>query len=198
MKALKRSLAISGAVVVLVLLVGFLLPAKYTIERDIVINAPIEMIYDNVNNPRKAETWNSWMRSDPTMMVSYNEIESGIGAKSAWKSKKSGSGSQEIVEVIPPIMTKTKLDFAGRGTATGYYKLREMANGVIVTNGFEGNNGFNIFARYISLGMNRMVGPHFENGLKVLKDNVESEYLLALEAQNAAKEAAMDMAISLE
>ncbi len=190
MKILKAILLSIVALIALFFIVGLFLPSKYQVERSIVINAPIEIVFDHVNDLKKAETWNAWMANDPTMKITYGEITAGLGAVSKWTSENSGNGSQEIIESNPPTSTKTHLDFGKMGTATGYFTFEQTEAGVKATNGFYGDNGMKIVARYFGLMMDGMVGPFFEEGLASLKSVAEKE--AQLEAERKAAEETAD------
>lgn len=190
MKFVKRLLVILVAIIALFFIIGLFLPSKYQVERSIVINAPAETIFEQVNDLKKAEKWNAWSASDPTMKITYGEVTVGVGATSSWTSEKSGNGTQKIIESIPPKSTKTHLDFGKMGTATGYFTFEEAEGGIKATNGFYGDNGMKIISRYFGLMMDGMVGPFFEKGLAQLKTIAEKE--AKLEAERKAKEAEAD------
>ncbi|MBD3419592.1 MAG: hypothetical protein GF398_05680 [Chitinivibrionales bacterium] len=187
MKALKVIFVTLIVIVVLAALVGLFLPSKFKVERSIVIKAPADIIFENVNDLKKAEKWNAWMSQDTTMKITYGEKTAGVGATSSWTSKHSGSGSQKIIESDRPTGTKTHLDFGSMGTATGYFNFEETSSGTKVTNGFYGDYGMNLMGRYFGLGLEGMVGPYFEKGLTKLKEISEQEarQAEAMKAQEA-------------
>jgi hypothetical protein len=174
-----------GLVIVLVVLaaVGLVLPRTYKVERSAVINAPVELVFDQVNDLKKNEAWTPW--KDPNMTVTYGSITAGKGAMTSWESKKMGNGSQTIMESVPNQSIKNSLDFKGRGTANVDWSFVPEGEGVKVTQTMSGDQGMNPVKRYFGLVMDKMVGPKFEQGLASLKQVSENQ-AAALKAQAPA------------
>ena len=85
------------AVAALLLVVGFVLPGTYRIERSVVIHAPPEKIYPLVAAPKRWREWSIWNRRDPAMAMSFFGPESGAGAGWQWDSKTEGKGRMTFV-----------------------------------------------------------------------------------------------------
>lgn len=147
---------------------------EMAVERSIVINAPVAVIFDNVNTLKKNEAWSPWIASDPTMKVTYNDIPSGVGASSSWTSEDSGAGTQTITAVEPNKSITTNLDFQEQGTSQAFWKFEETPEGVKVTWSFKGKAeglGDRIFAMFID----SILGEYYENGLAKLKEVSEKQ-----------------------
>lgn len=153
--------------------VGMLLPSAYKVERSVVINAPAEIVFDQVNDLQKTEAWSPW--KDPTMKITYGPVTAGKGASSSWESKDMGSGSQTIVESVPNSSVKIFLDFKAMGTANAAYALAPEGGAVKVTQEMTGDAGMNPVKRYMNLVMDKMLGSMFEKGLAGLKSVSEAE-----------------------
>ena len=162
-----------GAIVVLVLgfvLVGFALPSQYSVERQLVINAPPERIYPLVAAPKRWMQWSIWTHRDPTMHIEYFGPESGVGAGWRWDSKTEGRGEMTFVTADPARGLSYKLYFPDyNSTSTGDFLLAAEGNGTRVTWTNHGDVGHNPLMHYMAVAMDRLVGPDFEAGLMNLK-----------------------------
>jgi hypothetical protein len=134
MKTLKRVLAGIVAVVILLLVVGYVLPRQAHVERSIVINAPQAKVFDTLNGFKRFNEFSPWAVLDPNTQYRYEGPETGIGAKMSWVStdSKVGSGTNEIVESTPPEFIRTRLDFGGQ-LAEASFKFEPADGGTRVT-----------------------------------------------------------------
>ena len=101
MKLLQWSLAVLGALVLLVLVVGFFIPSTFLVQRSTVINAAPNKIYNLVVEPRQWKKWSVWTQRDPDMRITYSGPPFGMGAKWSWVSKSEGTGSMDFTRVEP-------------------------------------------------------------------------------------------------
>lgn len=178
-----------GLVVLIAVLavVGFVLPREYKVERSTSIQAPAEVVFEQVNDLKKNEAWTPW--KDPEMTVTYSPNTAGKGASSSWQSKKMGNGSQTIEESIPSAVIKTHLDFGPQGTAKVLWSFAQEGEGTKVTQTMTGDQGNNPFKRWIGLAMNSLIGKYFDQGLASLKQVSETQ-AAALKAEQAATQQA--------
>ena len=77
--------------------------AKFDVSETIVINAPAEMIYNQVKDFKNWKNWAPWLQIDPNIQISQSEKTEGVGATYSWKSKHEALGnvSVETKKVIP-------------------------------------------------------------------------------------------------
>lgn len=175
MKTLKRVLIGIVAVIVLVLVVGFVLPRQVHIERSIVINAPQAQLFDALDGFKRFNEFSPWAALDPNTQYSYSGPESGVGAKMSWTStdSKVGSGTNEIVESTPPNFIRTRLVFGDQGPAEARFKLEPADGGTRVTWGFDCDLGNNPIAHYFGLMFDKWIGSDYDKGLAKLKQVME-------------------------
>ena len=170
MKILQWALALVGTLALLVVAVGFFLPSTFEVTRMVDIQAPPAKVYDLVADPRLWNQWSSWNRKDPQMDVAFSGPPFGQGAKWAWKSRTQGNGSMEFTRVAPNARIDYALFFPDYGMKSGGVFLFEPAgNGTRVTWTNAGDFGGNPLKHYLAAGMDRIVGPDFEEGLRNLK-----------------------------
>ncbi|MEP6793643.1 MAG: SRPBCC family protein, partial [Saprospiraceae bacterium] len=61
----KKSLLWLGFLILALILFSLLLPKEVTISRSITVSAPIDRVFDQVNDLRNWEKWSPWKRMDP-------------------------------------------------------------------------------------------------------------------------------------
>ncbi len=177
MKFLKWLLIILVVVLGLFFAVSFLLPKAYYVERSTTINAPAMVVYKEVVDLEAWQTWNPWNELDPAMTISYGEIKVGVGASYSWQSDKAGNGTMRITDTLAPSFARYELIFEGYEENPSFteFKLEgENPSGpTTVTWTFEGDVGDKLFARWMVILMDKMVGASYEQGLAKLKEKCE-------------------------
>jgi hypothetical protein len=176
--------------VVILAAVGSMLPGSYKVERSIVINAPAEIVFDQVNDLKKNEAWSPWKASDSSIRISYGAITAGKGATSSWTSKKSGNGSMTIEESDPGRSLKIDLVFEGQGGGKALWSFTPEGEGVKVDEAMAGDLGRNPFKHLFGLVIDKMIGPYFERGLASLKAVSEQRAAEAKSEQASTRQAA--------
>ena len=167
-------LIVIGAIVLLVLLIGFTSPRFARMNRSIDINAPADQVWPYLQ--MFVDHWSPWTEKDPSAAHEYNDIAEGEGAFYSWKGepKKVGEGSMKIIESETNKHIKTLLYFKGRGNAYAGWHITEKGNGVSVKWDFESDNGMNPIGRIFGRFMDKFLGPDYQNGLEKLKKVVEA------------------------
>jgi hypothetical protein len=187
MRIVKNIVIILVVLIALLAVIGFMLPKDYKVERSTTIQAPAEVVFEQVNDLKKNEAWSPW--KDPEMTVTYSPNTAGKGASSSWKSKKMGNGSQTIEESNPPSSLRTHLDFGAQGTAKVDWSFVQEGEATKVTQTMTGEQGNNPIKRWFGLVMDKMIGGYFEQGLADLKKVSETQ-AAALKAEQAASQQA--------
>lgn len=174
MKALKKILIGLVGLVVVLLIVGFLLPRTYRVERSIEINVAPEKVYPLVAEPKNWLKWGVWSRRDPNMQFEFSGAASGVGAKWSWQSKSEGNGNMELTVAEPLKLVGYRIIFPDYDmVAEGRLQFAPAGTGTRVTWIGEGDMGGNPLMHYMALMMDRMLGPDFEGGLQNMKTLVE-------------------------
>jgi hypothetical protein len=177
---MKMTTIIIGSVLLLV--VGILIyaatkPDVYPIERNMVIGARPELIFDHINDLRAWEAWTPY-NADSTVRNSYSGPSSGPGATCAWDSEgKAGKGSMEITESVRP--TKIAIDLRMIKPFQVVNKvefiLEPQGNNTKVTWRMQHNEPYPAKVAGIFIDMDKMAGSDFEVGLSQLKKLVEHQ-----------------------
>ena len=72
---MKTKLILGGAVL---LGIASCSPTEYSVTRDIEIDAPANLVFEQVNNHKLRDAWSPWERMDPDMQKSYEGPEAGV------------------------------------------------------------------------------------------------------------------------
>lgn len=173
---------------VLVIATALAMPRGYRVERSIEIDAPIAVVFAQVNDLHNHAAWSPWKARDPTMKLTFGKVTVGEGATYSWTSAKSGSGSYEITASAPSRRIETRVDFHGKRLSNGYWNFSEdRAGNVKVTWGATGTAEGTFGGVYAAL-MDRIVGPAFEQGLVALKKAAENAPRTAAAEEKSAPE----------
>ena len=156
--------------------ISFLLPSEWRVERSITINASPEKMYSLVANFNTG--WPQWSAFDAaysdTVYTSAG-AEEGLGATRSWTSPSMGDGSQTIVKADPKEGIEFDLTMLNYGTTLrGQILFTPVEGGTLVRWVDIGQTGNNPIARWMSLFMDRMIGPMLEQSLQNLKNISES------------------------
>ncbi|SFI13594.1 SRPBCC family protein [Halpernia frigidisoli] len=109
---MKTILKIFLALIVIIVIAMFAIGEKYHFEKSIVINAPAEKVYGQVNSSKKINLWNPWMKMDPNLKLQYSGNPGEVGDKYCWKGNDQvGEGCQEITALAPNQKQSTKMTF---------------------------------------------------------------------------------------
>ena len=173
MKPLKIIVGVLVALAIIYSILCFIGPKGTDISRDTTIDAPADIIFSNLSDISKWEEWGTWYEQDPDMQISYSPNKMGIGAKSTWKSETLGNGSQEIIEVKPKALIKTKLLFDDwEGHSIADIILTENADQKTkVTWTLKGDRDFPFFMRGMMqlINFEGMIQNDYDTGLANLK-----------------------------
>lgn len=177
MKALQYAGLGAAAVLALVIIVSFFLPATATLSRSIEINAPVSVVYAQVADLKTWELWDPWSGRDTTMTMTYdNEQTAGVGAVRRWLSEDPnvGSGSMTIVAAEENDSLSIALDM-GYGVSSGNWKFQESAGITKATWTYYGETTTPpVAGKYFGLALETWLAPDYEAGLASLKALAES------------------------
>jgi hypothetical protein len=101
------------AIIAVILIIAAFKSPDFRVERSRVIAAPADVLFAQVNDHRKFNTWNPWLKMDPAAKVSYRGPEAGVDAVSSWEGEKTGKGSATITESKPGELVRERMGLAG-------------------------------------------------------------------------------------
>jgi uncharacterized protein YndB with AHSA1/START domain len=163
-------------VVAAVLVVAATKPATFNIEKSVMIQAPPGKVFALVEDFHNWPEWAAQDREDATMQRTYGGAASGLGAVSDWTSKGSaGAGRMTITAATVPskvdVVVDWKRPFKVRNTHE--FTMTPIGDETQVTWVAEGTNLYVMKMMEVFVGMNGLMGRHFEAGLENLKKAAE-------------------------
>ena len=136
------------------------------------VNAPPETVAPYLTDLRQWILWNPWDELEPNSTKVYSDPASGVGAWYTWSGEEVGAGRMEITGITP-----TRVDYALSFTApmedqaVVHMELAPEGSGQTrVTWSMEGELNFMGRVMDTLMGMEGMIAPDFERGLRKLND----------------------------
>jgi len=170
-------LYILAIVVLLVIILALAAPKAYTLSRSIIIDRPIEEVFQYLKLIKNQNEWSPWKKKDPNMTQEFVGEDGKVGFISKWIGNNDvGEGEQEIMTIIENESIETQLRFfkPWKSQSIGTLLVDKVEDvKTMVTWGFSGKNPipFNIFMLFYN--MDKTVGKDFEEGLNDLKQVLE-------------------------
>lgn len=165
-------------IIALALIVALFMPKKYSVEREVTINKPIDSVFNYVKYLKNQNEFSVWATIDPNMKSTFKGTDGTVGAISAWESevKEVGIGEQEITKITEG----KRLDFELRfkepmnDTAMGFMSTEMVAgNQTKVRWGINGEIPYPINIMLPFMKMDEMIGKDLQQGLDNLKAKME-------------------------
>jgi uncharacterized protein YndB with AHSA1/START domain len=147
-------------------------PDDFRVTRTATIDAPAQLVFDNIDDLRKWDAWSPWAKLDPNATNNFEGPERGVGSSMSWAGNKEvGVGRMTIVESRPNDFVRFKLEFEKpmKAVNTAEFSLTPNADRTTVSWSMFGRNNF--VGKVFGLLMNceKMVGGQFDKGLASLK-----------------------------
>ena len=175
MKLFKRLLVTIAGFILVLAAVAMFLPRQVEVARAIIIKAPAEKVFAQLNSMKNFNAWSPWAKLDPETKYTWSGPDTGVGSKMSWQSnsREVGTGSQEIITSTPSSLIRTSLEFAGQGKAVASFTLVPKDGATQVTWGFKTDLGYNPIARWMGLAFDKLIGNTYEKGLINLQKLLE-------------------------
>ncbi len=175
MKTFRKILLWILAIIALLVIIAYLLPRSYKVERSVYIKADKMLVYNLCCDLTKWKVWAAWTKAmDSTAVFSYSGTPCTVGEVQQWKGKVMGEGELTITDLQPGQLIAYDLAFQqGKYRSKGEMIFEPAGDSLRVTWNDRGDLGFNPFARYMGLMMDQMMGPDFQKGLEKLKHIAE-------------------------
>lgn len=178
MKTIKILFGIILSLVLTILILGFFAPHTNHLEREVEINAPLDLVKPKVMTFEGMLTWSPWADRDPNQQVTI-ENDGRVGAIYTWDGVDSlvGAGSQTITAMSAnEVVTHLHFTRPFEAEADATTQLESLENGKVLVRWIYDDyspypwNVMNLF-----LDMEAMLAPDFELGLQRLKALSEKE-----------------------
>ena len=175
-------LILSGlaAILLLLVVVGFVLPTEYEIEESVAIQATPAQVHAHLEDLEKWPAWAPWVEADPTIVTTYGTTTVGVGASQTWTSE-SGDGELELTQCDPATGIAYDMAFiSGDTRAPAAAAMSYSASGDTTTVTWTMSGDMGEFMPPVVAGlmtpiMKSSIGSMFAQGLDKLKLVVESD-----------------------
>jgi len=164
-------------IVAIPFIVALFVKKSYSVEREIIINRPKQVVFDYLKFLKNQDKFSKWATMDPNMKKEYRGIDASIGFISAWESnnKSVGMGEQEIKKITDG----KRIDFEIRfmkpfaGVANAYMTTDAMSrNETIVNWGFDSKMKYPMNLMLL-FNIEKTIGNDLTTGLNNLKNQLE-------------------------
>lgn len=163
--------------IVITLILALFVSKNLDYEKSISINAPVDLVWENVNSLSDLDKWSPWNDFDPNMKKEWTGIDGTVGASQSWESdvEEVGKGSQTIAKIEAPNLFETDLKFyePWESEAKAYIMLEAEGSGTKVTWGFHSEMPYPFNITILFMDMEGEMDPVWNNGLSKLKQLCE-------------------------
>lgn len=164
--------------IILILIIALFVKKAYAIEREVVINQPVQKVFDYIKYIKNQDNYSVWNRIDPAMKKTYTGTDGTVGFVYAWDSanKQAGKGEQEIVSVQPNDKLGMRIHFIKpfEGLADVYMTTAPLSdNQTKVKWGLSSQMKYPMNVMLLFMNIENMLGKDLATGLENLKTILE-------------------------
>ncbi len=171
---IKKILFSIAGLIVLLLLIGFVLPARLHISKSVSIHAPVSAVFEEINDLKRWEDWQYWNTLDPKMQIVYGEKTVGTGASYSWEGPVLDKGNLTISESVPDKSVAITMDFGGNPTS-GLYTVESDNGNTKLNFNFYADQGMNPIGRWINVFMKGEIEKSFDYAGEKIKAIAEAK-----------------------
>lgn len=177
MHIIKNIFLLLLALIAIALIAALFVKKDYTVEREITINKPKQLVFDYVKLLRNQDNFSKWASMDPNMKKDYKGIDGTVGFVSSWEGNKDvGKGEQTIRKITEGEKVEFDLHFIKpfEGLADAYMSTEALAeNQTKVKWGLKSSMKYPMNLMLLFMNMDKMIGEDFQVGLVNLKGLME-------------------------
>ncbi|MFI4861001.1 MAG: SRPBCC family protein [Phycisphaerales bacterium JB063] len=174
MKVVKWLAVIVVVLVLAFVIIGLVLPSSYQVERSVTIDAPPEVVFRYLNDLEQWEHWEPFSKADDSVVVTLGDVTTGVGATQTWTSN-DGDGTLTFTMSDPDKGIGYDMQIGEFDPASAEITYEVVDGQVVVTWAMEGDMSLPVIGGYFGVMMDGMVGPMFDEGLRLLKEAAESD-----------------------
>lgn len=159
----------------LIVFIGFAIfiavqPNSFEVKRTRTIEAPVQVIYNNVIDFKNWEAWSSWVEKDPETVITLGEQTKGVDGSYSWVDK-DGKGQMKTLATSENVSIDQKLQFGDFDPSKIHWDfiLNQEEKTEVTWKMNSDKVPFMLKAiAAFSGGFETMIGPDFERGLEKL------------------------------
>lgn len=172
-------LLVIASVVAILLTIAFFAPKNYSLSRNILINAPANVVFDYISHIKNQDHFSKWVMTDPNMNKSFRGTDGTVGFVYAWEgNKKAGKGEQEITRIKASEQLDIEVRFEKPFRSVAQTPFRVEATGENqskVTWGMSSRMNYPMNLMLLFVNMDGMLGKSMEESLELLKGILEEK-----------------------
>lgn len=105
-------LLVVAGIIALLLLIALFMKKEHYVNREIIINAPLQKVFDFLKLLKNQDKFNKWAKTDPDRKWEYKGTDGTVGFIIAWSgNKNAGEGEKEIMNIIEGKKIETQIRF---------------------------------------------------------------------------------------
>ena len=146
-------------------------PSQFEVRRSLVMQAPPQAVFEQVEDFHLWARWSPWEKLDPAMKKHFSGPPTGVGTSYHWVGNDQvGEGRMTIVSAAMPSRIEIKLEFLEPWEATNptVFSFEPEGSGTRATWSMTGKNDFIGKAFSLAMDMDALVGADFDKGLAAL------------------------------
>ncbi|MFN8393122.1 MAG: SRPBCC family protein [Bacteroidia bacterium] len=161
-----------------IVLIGALFVKKgYHIQREVIIDRPVDVVYDYLRHLKNQDQFSVWVMKDPNKKQDFRGTDGTVGFVYAWDgNKESGAGEQEIKGLTPNKRIDTEVRFVRPMAAvaqTPFTLEAKGSNQTRVTWAMESAMKYPMNFVMLFLDFDKLLGKDMVTSLNTLKGILE-------------------------
>lgn len=159
------------ALVVVLIVIGFVLPTTVVVERSRVIDHSPDVTFEVLADLRHFTRWAPWLERHPDMSRRLEGPSQGVGATLVWRDTPESEESRLwIVAMDPTRRIDMKLEL-GDSEFDSWFSIDDVPAGTEVSWGMQVEFGaLDLVGRYVGLVLPGLVGRDYRHGLERLDE----------------------------
>jgi len=173
---LKKILATTAALLVMLAIVISLQPSTFHVERSTTVTTAPANVRALIDDFHAWRGWSPWEKLDPALRRQYGGAPSGVVTTYAWQGNRQIGEGRMKIEHSDASRIVIRLEFLKpfAGTSTATFSLAPGQQGTVLTWAMDGKNDFVSKAFHLVVDVDQLVGADFERGLAALKARAET------------------------
>jgi len=164
---IRRLFGILFALIIALIVIGFLLPTTVEVERSRVVGHSQELVFDVLADLRHFTRWSPWLSRQPGITWRLEGPSRGVGATLVWhETPESPANRLWIVGIERPQRIDLKLEIGGHEADSWFEVLSEGAGSEVRWGMRIEFGAFDLVGRYVGLMLPGLVGSDYRAGLE--------------------------------
>ena len=153
---------------------------KFDVAKTKTLEAPVSMLFANVNDFRNWEEWGPWKEEDSSLQFIFPDTTAGVGGSYSWTSEIMGNGGLRTLAAVEDTSLDQEITFdtpLGESVSNVYWQFSPSESGTDVTWGMKGEHSFleKVFMAFQSEDFESTMLTMYDKGLTNLEETIQKE-----------------------